>query len=293
MTGASRSQSRSAFEGAFDAQQQSDPGRSGALGAADIHRFSVAGTIGMLAVVGAAGAYGMPEKLTAQALSAAMAKFNFKFPRDRRKPRRRGHRAAGEGRAKMPQAVAVSPVSDVAPEESAVAPETATVPVGSRAPIRRRCASLGSGVAADRRPSSRATASSCCAAIATPVARAAPHADRSADGDRGAAGGRKRAPRALTSRCRHRSRSPAPMVTASLTPRAAPPIAEERPLVSAPMVFEAPKPADAQVLTELPKTEVVVAPQPAAAEAGRGCAAARRFSRQLAAEPCRQSFRSA
>ena len=41
---------------------------------------SVAGTNAMLAVVGAAGAYGMPEKLTAQALSAAMAKFNMKFP---------------------------------------------------------------------------------------------------------------------------------------------------------------------------------------------------------------------
>ena len=41
---------------------------------------SVAGSIAMLAVVGAAGAYGMPEKLTAQALSAAMAKFNMKFP---------------------------------------------------------------------------------------------------------------------------------------------------------------------------------------------------------------------
>src|SRR5258708_36437901 len=41
---------------------------------------SVAGTLTMLAVVGAAGAYGMPENLTAQALSAAMAKFNMKFP---------------------------------------------------------------------------------------------------------------------------------------------------------------------------------------------------------------------
>ena len=43
---------------------------------------TVAGTIGMFAVVGAAGAYGMPENLTAQALSAAMAKFNLKFPRE-------------------------------------------------------------------------------------------------------------------------------------------------------------------------------------------------------------------
>ena len=40
---------------------------------------SVAGTLTMLAVVGAAGAYGMPENLTAQALSVAMAKFKTSF----------------------------------------------------------------------------------------------------------------------------------------------------------------------------------------------------------------------
>ena len=34
---------------------------------------SIAGSLGMLAVVGAAGAYGMPDRLTAQALSAALA----------------------------------------------------------------------------------------------------------------------------------------------------------------------------------------------------------------------------
>ena len=42
----------------------------------------------MLAVVGAAGAYGMPENLTAQALSAAMAKFNIKFPARPSAPKR-------------------------------------------------------------------------------------------------------------------------------------------------------------------------------------------------------------
>ena len=35
----------------------------------------------MLAVVGAAGAYGMPEKLTTQALAASMARLNMKFAR--------------------------------------------------------------------------------------------------------------------------------------------------------------------------------------------------------------------
>ena len=58
---------------------------------------SVAGSIGMLAVVGAAGAYGMPEKLTAQALAAAMAKFNVKFPASWSTPRRRS-----SGRCRSP-----------------------------------------------------------------------------------------------------------------------------------------------------------------------------------------------
>jgi hypothetical protein len=64
---------------------------------------------------------------------------------------------------------------------------------------------------------------------------------------------------------------PAPAVTASLMPRALPEAAEERPLLSAPMVFEAPKPTDAQVLTEMPKTKVILpvaepaAPEPAPA----------------------------
>ena len=41
---------------------------------------TLAGSVGMLTVVGVAGAYGMPEKLTAQAFSLAMTKFNLKLP---------------------------------------------------------------------------------------------------------------------------------------------------------------------------------------------------------------------
>ena len=41
---------------------------------------SVAGSVGMMVVVGAAGAYGMPEHLTARALTAAVVKFNRTFP---------------------------------------------------------------------------------------------------------------------------------------------------------------------------------------------------------------------
>jgi hypothetical protein len=158
---------------------------------------SVAGSIVMLAVVGAAGAYGMPEKLTAQAFSAAMAKLNFKSPL---KP------APAEPAIEQPVRVAdnarfsaVSPVSDAAPEETVV----------------------------------RAVAE----VEAAPATKVTPAMNpfNAADAER------------------------APTVTASLAPIALPPAVAERPFISAPMVFEAPKPADAQVLTELPKTEVIVA----------------------------------
>src|SRR4051812_19029823 len=94
---------------------------------------SVAGTLTMLAVVGAAGAYGMPENLTAQALSAAMAKFNMKFP------------ALAEPAdaviarplkvADNTKTVAVSPVSDVAPEEPVVRTLPQVVAVAPVAPM--------------------------------------------------------------------------------------------------------------------------------------------------------------
>ena len=77
---------------------------------------SVAGSIGMLAVVGAAGAYGMPEKLTTQAFTAAMAKFNFKFPKvEHSDPAvEQVVRVAENTAVRTPSPV----VSDVAPEDT-------------------------------------------------------------------------------------------------------------------------------------------------------------------------------
>src|SRR3954468_18106843 len=83
---------------------------------------SVAGTTAMLAVVGAAGAYGMPEKLTAQALSAAMAKFNIKLPAPVETAVAVIERPVKV--AENTKAAAASPVSDVTPEE----PVLPTVP---------------------------------------------------------------------------------------------------------------------------------------------------------------------
>src|SRR5215213_1215780 len=79
---------------------------------------SVAGTAAMLAVVGAAGAYGMPEKLTAQALSTAMAKFNIKLPASAETAV-----AVIERPVKVAENTKVapaSPVFDVTPEEPVV-----------------------------------------------------------------------------------------------------------------------------------------------------------------------------
>src|SRR4029078_13131592 len=78
---------------------------------------SVAGSIGMMAVVGAAGAYGMPEKLTAQAFTAAMAKLNIRFPKVEHSDSagERGVQVADNASLRAP-----SPVTDAAPESPIV-----------------------------------------------------------------------------------------------------------------------------------------------------------------------------
>jgi hypothetical protein len=188
---------------------------------------SVAGTGVMLAVVGAAGAYGMPEKLTAQALSAAMAKFNVKFPHEQAVP------PAGHPVVVAQKIMQVPPslVSDAMPDD----PVVRTVPqvVALAAPPSAPVVTTVTAAPPISNPPIVATAPVVEAPrVSNPFAAADPE--------------------------------PAPAMTESLMPRAEPEIAEERSYISAPMVFEAPKPADAQVLTELPKTELVVAvPEPA------------------------------
>jgi hypothetical protein len=230
---------------------------------------SVAGTAAMFAVVGAAGAYGMPEKLTAQALSAAMAKFNIKLP------------AAAETAVAMierPVKVAentkpapVSPVFDVMPEEpvmraapqvvtevpSAPAPAASMIAVPTPAPV-----VAAPAIAAA--PAIVTPVAPAAPAIATPVAPPMTVVEKSAAIEVAPAVEAAPARNAFTAP----DPEPAPTVTASLGPIAAPEIAEQRSFISAPMVFEAPKPADAQVLTLLPPTEVIVAaPQSAASVA--------------------------
>jgi spore germination cell wall hydrolase CwlJ-like protein len=188
----------------------------------------------MLAVVGAAGAYGMPEKLTAHAFSAAMAKLNMKFPKVE-------HAAPQIERpvqvADNVTLRAVAPVSDAAPEETVV--RTVPQPVTEVAPP------PNSSSVAKTSPLVETTASvaNTTPGKISPIVETVPVRNPFTAADP----------------------EPAPATTASLMPPAQPVVAEERPLLSAPMVFEAPKPADAQVLTEMPKTEAIVAaPQPVA-----------------------------
>ena len=117
---------------------------------------SVAGTLTMLAVVGAAGAYGMPEKLTAQALSAAMAKFNMKFPATAEPAVAVIERPVKV--AENTKVVAVSPVFDVTPEE----PVVRTVPQVVDAWLR----SQPTVAAPARRARDRDARCSCCARVA-------------------------------------------------------------------------------------------------------------------------------
>jgi hypothetical protein len=200
---------------------------------------SVAGSIIMLAVVGAAGAYGMPEKLTAHAFSAAMAKFNVKFaakPEQAEPAIERPVQVADNVKLR-----ALSPVSDAAPEESIVRIVPQVVADTSIVPK------------------------------TTPFAEAVPARNPFAAADA----------------------EPAPAMTASIMPRDLPEVAEERPFLSAPMVFEMPKAADAQVLTAMPKTEVVVAaPEPVAPKQAETAApAAAPFQvASLAAEPSAAEF---
>ncbi len=219
---------------------------------------SVAGTTAMFAVIGAAGAYGMPEKLTAQALSAAMAKFNIKLPAPAETAVALIERPLKV--AENTKAAPASPVFDIPPEEPAVrtAPQVVTeVPVApvvvapviaTPAPaivaapvVAAPVAPVAPVIATLVAPATTVVEKSVVVA-ATPVVEAAPARNPFTAADP----------------------EPAPTVTASLGPIVAPGIAEQRPLIFAPMVFEAPKPADAQVLTTLPPTEVIVAAPKAA-----------------------------
>jgi hypothetical protein len=206
---------------------------------------SVAGTIGMFAVVGAAGAYGMPEKLTAQALSAAMARLNFKFPRE------------------PVQAEPVVVVAQLVPKTqrqvqvSAAPPKTSIAPVVPRAPdpppqreaspVAESAQEIAPTKTASLAPRTLPDAAPRHTLIAAPMVFKARKATASV------------MPRALADVAEQSPPTPAPMLTASVTPPVQPVAGERGAAISAPMVFEPPKPADAQVLTELPKTEVVVA----------------------------------
>ncbi len=184
---------------------------------------SVAGSVVMLAVVGAAGAYGMPERLATQVMSVAMAKFHVKLA-PRAEPVEQASVAAPPVKvAENIKPRAMSPVTDVTADDTPVRP----VPQAT-APVAPAIVPPPTPVAPPRET----------LIAALPIVPVEPPAP---------------APAPMP--------VPAPEITASLTPSAPPEAAPQGPQLFAPMVFEAPKAADAQMLTELPKTEVVaVAP---------------------------------
>jgi hypothetical protein len=90
---------------------------------------SVAGSVGMLAVVGAAGAYGMPERLTAQAFAAAIAKLNLTFPHaaEFAKSTDRAAKVASANDAPAAAFHAISPVREL-PQAATDEPVVKTLP---------------------------------------------------------------------------------------------------------------------------------------------------------------------
>jgi hypothetical protein len=225
---------------------------------------SVAGTLTMFAVVGAAGAYGMPEKLTAQALSAAMAKFNFKLSAPAETAVALIERPVKV--AENTKVAQASPVFDVTPEEPVVrtAPQVvAETPAAPAvvAPVIAAPAPVMAPPAIAAAPAIAAPVAPVAPVITTLVAAATTVVEKPAVVVAAPVVEKALVRNPFTAA----DPEPAPTVTASLGPIAAPEIAEQRPLIFAPMVFEAPKPADAQVLTTLPRTEMIVAaPQPVA-----------------------------
>jgi spore germination cell wall hydrolase CwlJ-like protein len=189
-------------------------------------------------VVGAAGAYGMPERLTAQALSAAMAKFNVKFAHERTASPAERPVVVAQNMA-QPAPMPVATVTDVTEQ-----------------PVMRSVPQVAGPIAAVVTPAPTIVL------LPVPVVEPAPTVAASVMAEP--------APQILA------PEMIAPQVTASLAPRDVPEPAEVRPFISAPMVFEPPKPADAQVFTALPKTELVVTPpaaKPAAMNALASAAA--------------------
>jgi hypothetical protein len=284
---------------------------------------SVAGTTAMLGVVGAAGAYGMPENLTAQALTAAMMKLNVKFaPKVERADATTGHPVQVAENLK-PRAA--SPVSDVVLEDSIVRtiPQVAALatpaavpaiapPIASSSPIESSSV-IAKTPAVEILPRARnpfeaadaALTPATTASIAprdvpaatrevAPVVREEPAVLRQAPAVvREAPVALREVPAAAREAMASSRDVPAVTRDAPAAPRAVPPVAAEHPFLSAPMVFAAATPADAQMLTELPKTEVVgAAPEPVAPkQAEKPAAAAAPFKvASLVAEPTPDMF---
>jgi hypothetical protein len=196
---------------------------------------SVAGTVGMLAVVGAAGAYGMPEKLTAHAFTVALSSLRLSPKADRAIP-------TVERVVKVAEDVTrhdVTPVGEPAPPQRA--PVVRTMP---EFPVEPAPAPVSPPQAPATAPHDTSIASVAPVLPVEPVVAVepAPTAEPKAD---------EAVPAAV---------EPAPTRTASIAPAALPNAEDDRPIVPAPLVFETPKPDLIPPLAEMAKIEPVEPP---------------------------------
>jgi spore germination cell wall hydrolase CwlJ-like protein len=197
---------------------------------------SVAGTVGMLAVVGAAGAYGMPEKLTAHAFTLALS--SLISPAAQRQP------AVVAGTASAVDRV-VKVAENVTQRDVMPVVEPAAPP---RAPVVRTMPELPLEPAPAPVPQSPVTAPQ-----ETPAALPQETAMVSSPAVVPVAPMKIDAPDV----------EPAPAQVMRIAPTALPPSPDDRQVVPAPLVFETPKPDAIPPLAEMPRLEPV-APSAAA-----------------------------
>jgi spore germination cell wall hydrolase CwlJ-like protein len=234
---------------------------------------SVGGSLGMLVVVGAFGVYGMPERLTAQALTAAVTKLNVTFPHaaelvhpaDRtmtlsvnEMPSEAAALPAPVKRNPVVMTIAEEPVVRAMPrvEPLAAMPAPVVSPVAPETPVAPPATVVAPSTPPDvvvalvASPAPQAAAPrETTIALVTPVAPA-PAAP----------------PPAIAIA---RPVAPAPAITSSVPPRAWVDGGDAPRIIPAPLVFEEPKLADIKPLQAMPEIApvepVAASPAPPAA----------------------------
>ncbi len=211
---------------------------------------SVAGSVTMLGVVGVAGAYGLPERLSGQSLSNALTSLQMKLTPmvDAAGPAVERASAVAENLTRRVQPIAIE-------SDDEVILQVPRVMLASAGPVRivepSRIEALAKPVSTPVAPPTDV--------IAMPEAPAmAPLAEKPMT---------KPAEKPIAVLVPVEKPEPAPRRPAHAMAGAMPDVASQPPAVPAPLVFEQPELDKIQPLTELPKTEIVEPAKPAPAPA--------------------------